>query len=83
MGRILTGCARKSNSNWKKSCEGKQGLLLFDSVTQPSSALASPLAPVNHFSSLLRGASTVSLHHPCRALDVLLDGWHQTSITIS
>ena len=61
----------------------KQGLLLFDSGTQPSSARASHLAHINHFSSLLRGASTLSLHHRWRALDVLLDGWHQTSITIS
>lgn len=61
----------------------KQGLLLFDSGTQPSSARASHLALINHFSSLLHGASTVSLHHRWRALDVLLDGWHQTSIVFS
>ena len=56
---------------------------LFDSRVQPSSAKASCPAHINHFSSLLRGVSTVSLHHRWRALDVLLDGWHQTSITIS
>ena len=39
------------------------GLLLLDSYVQPSSARASCLAHVNHFSSLLHGASTVSLHH--------------------
>ena len=59
------------------------GLLLLNSRVQPSSARASRLAHIYHFSSLLPGASTVSLHHPWRALDVLLDGWHQTSITIS
>ena len=59
------------------------GLLLFDSRVQPSSARASCPAHINHFISLLHGASTVSLHHRWKALDVLLDRWHQTSITIS
>ena len=61
----------------------KAGLLMFDSGTQPSSARASHLAHINHFSSLLRGASTVSLHHRWRALDVLLDGWHQICFAVS
>ena len=37
----------------------KAGLLMFDSGTQPSSARASHLALINHFSSLLRGVSSV------------------------
>lgn len=59
------------------------GLLMLDSRVQPSSARASRPAHIYHFSSLLPGASTVSLHHCWRALDVLLDGWRQAGVTFS
>jgi hypothetical protein len=83
MGRILTGHERRGDSTWKKSCEGKQGSCC--STLESSPLLLGPYVQTHiyHFSSLLCGASTVSLHHRWRALDVLLDGWHQTSITIS
>ena len=29
MGRILTGCERRGDSTWKKSCEGRQGSCCF------------------------------------------------------
>ena len=58
MGRILTGCERRGNSKWKKNGEERQVLLLFDSGVQPSSARASCVASINHFSNLLCSVSS-------------------------
>ena len=63
MDRILKEHERRGSSKWKKSCEERQGLLLFDSETQSSSARAICVALNNHFNSLLHAISTVSLHH--------------------
>ena len=82
MGRIWQAMRGGAIPQGRKAVK-EGGLLLLDSYVQPSSARASCPAHINHFSSLLHGASTVSLHHHWRAFDVLLDGWHQTSITIS
>ena len=74
MGGILTGCERKGNSTWKKSC--KKGKTSAVWLWNPA-FLCQGL--INCFNSLLCFISTLSLHHQWRALHGLLDGWHQES----